>query len=86
MRRFSKSALSVYGLAVICAGVALAQTARQPRVFPGPNEPDWVVILKDRYGLSMFGDLRNPVTTTSQAVPGLFRKAGPGRRGPGAGS
>ena len=35
-------------------------------------------MLADRYGLSMFGDLLNPVVTTSQATPGLFRKAGPG--------
>jgi hypothetical protein len=37
-----------------------------------------VVILKDRYGLSMFDDLLNPVRTTAVATPGLFRKAGPG--------
>ena len=45
---------------------------------PGPNEPDWKVILSERYGLSMFGDLLNPVVTTAEATPGLFRKAGPG--------
>ncbi len=55
-----------------------AQTMVQPRVAPGPNEPDWDVVLKSRYGLSMFGDLLNPVKTTTQATPGLFRKAGPG--------
>jgi hypothetical protein len=78
MRRLSRRTLIVCGLAVVVAGVARAQSAKQPRVFPGPNEPDWVVILEDRYGLSMFGDLENPVTTTPQAVRGLFRKAGPG--------
>jgi len=26
----------------------------------------------------MFGDLRNPVKTTAEATPGLFRRAGPG--------
>ncbi len=53
-------------------------TAHQPRVSPGPGEPDWKVVLADRYGLSLFGDLRNPVITTASATPGLFRKAGPG--------
>src|SRR5438045_3410240 len=57
---------------------AQAPTPRQPKVAPGPNEPDWDVVLKTRYGLSMFGDLLNPVKTTPQATPGLFRKAGPG--------
>jgi hypothetical protein len=55
-----------------------AQTARQPKVQPGLHEPDWGAILDGRYGLSPFGDLQNPVTTTPEAVPGLFRKAGPG--------
>ena len=67
--------------AILAAGLglgALAQTAKQPKVAPGPNEPDWVVILKDRYGLSMFDDLANPVRTTPEQVAGLFRKAGPG--------
>jgi hypothetical protein len=57
---------------------ALAQTKNQPKVAPGPDEPDWEVILRDRYGLSMFGDLKNPVKTTALATPGLFRKAGSG--------
>ncbi|WP_240907293.1 hypothetical protein [Paludisphaera rhizosphaerae] len=60
------------------AGAVQGQTAAQPKIQPGPNEPDWVVVLKDRYGLSMFGDLLNPVKTTATATPGLFRKAGPG--------
>jgi hypothetical protein len=55
-----------------------AQTQKQPKVAPAPGEPDWEVILKERYGLSMFGDLKNPVTTTAEATPGLFRKAGTG--------
>src|SRR3954471_5094770 len=55
-----------------------AQTPQQPKVAPGPNEPDWDVVLEKRYGLSMFGDLLNPVKTTPEATPGLFRKAGPG--------
>lgn len=55
-----------------------AQTPRQPKVFPGPGEPDWSVVLKGRYGLDMYADLLNPVITTAEATPGLFRKAGPG--------
>ena len=55
-----------------------AQTPKQPKVAPAPNEPDWAVILKDQYGLSMFGDLLNPVETTLEATRSLFRKAGPG--------
>jgi hypothetical protein len=54
------------------------KSSRQPKVAPGPREPDWVVLLKDRYGLAMFDDLVNPVKTTVEATPGLFRKAGPG--------
>jgi hypothetical protein len=61
-------------LAVIVHG----QTSLQPKVAPGPDEPDWKVVLSERYGLSMFGDLLNPVATKAEAVPGLFRKAGPG--------
>jgi hypothetical protein len=55
-----------------------AQTPKQPKVAPGPHEPDWEVLLRDRYGLSMFDDLKNPVKTSPLATPGLFRKAGPG--------
>lgn len=50
----------------------------QPKVQPGPNEPDWVAILNTHYGLSMFGDLANPVKTRAEETPGRFRKAGPG--------
>ncbi len=66
---------------ILAMGLAVAASAQmpgQPRVAPGPNEPDWDVILRDRYGLSMFGDLANPVRTNVNQVPGLFRKAGPG--------
>jgi hypothetical protein len=55
-----------------------AQTEKQPKVAPGPGEPDWEVVLRERYNLSMFGDLLNPVKTTVEATPGLFRRAGPG--------
>ena len=37
-----------------------------------------MVVLKDGYGLSMFGDLLNPVKDSALSTPGLFRKAGPG--------
>ena len=63
---------------VLPALSAVGQTPAQPAVAPGPMEPDWVVILDTRYGLRMFEDLANPVATTVEAVPGLFRKAGPG--------
>jgi hypothetical protein len=55
-----------------------AQTPAQPKVAPAPDEPDWVVVLRDQYGLSLFGDLANPVETKPEATAGLFVKAGPG--------
>jgi hypothetical protein len=58
---------------------AHGQEANQPKVAPGPNEPNWDDVLRERYGLSMYGDLLNPVKTTAAATPGLFRKAGPGQ-------
>jgi hypothetical protein len=67
--------------AIVAAGplaICLGQTAKQPKVAPGANEPDWSAILRDRYGLSMFSDLLNPVRTTPDRTPGLFRKAGAG--------
>src|ERR1700722_7506283 len=77
MRRSLVTALAF--ILVAAAGrAAPAQTPHQPKVAPGPREPDWDVVLKTRYGLSMFGDLLNPVKTTPQATPSLFRKAGPG--------
>lgn len=68
----------VAGLTLGLAASLWAQSAKQPKVAPGPGEPDWETILRERYGLSMFGDLSNPVKTAMEAVPGLFRKAGPG--------
>jgi hypothetical protein len=65
-------------LVVLNTLVASAQTAKQPKVAPGPNEPDWVVVLDKRYGLKMFEDLLNPLKTTAQATPGLFKRAAPG--------
>lgn len=75
MRRFVATAL--LSLATLTAG-ALAQAPNQPKVQPGPNEPDWVVILREQYGLKMFEDLANPVLASVEATPGLFKKAGPG--------
>src|SRR4051812_8999939 len=75
MRRTIAIALSAFCLSGPCGW---AQTAKQPKVAPGPSEPDWDVVLSRRFGLSMFGDLKNPVRTTPEATPGLFRKAGPG--------
>ena len=60
------------------SSIASGQTPKQPKVAPGPNEPDWVVVLDQKYGLKMFDDLLNPVKTTAEATPGLFKKAGPG--------
>lgn len=65
-------------LVSLAPGFAYAQTPKQPKVAPGPNEPDWSVILDQRYGLSMFGDLLNPVVSLAELTPGLFRKAGDG--------
>lgn len=65
-------------VALTIVSSTFAQAPNQPKVQPGPNEPDWVVLLDKMYGLSMFGDLKNPVVTTPVATPGLFRKASPG--------
>jgi hypothetical protein len=75
MNRSLAIATVLVGLVAAAAG---AQTPRQPKVFPGPQEPDWIAILDAMYGLRMFDDLSNPVRTTPEATPGLFRKAGPG--------
>jgi hypothetical protein len=77
MSRFLLRLLALVAMS-LSGTAAVGQTANQPKVAPGPNEPDWDVVLKTRYGLSMFGDLLNPVKTTPQATPGLFRKEGPG--------
>jgi hypothetical protein len=65
-------------LVAILAVPSPGQEPKQPKVAPGPNEPDLTVVLDKLYGLSMFGDLVNPVKTSTDAAPGLFRKAGPG--------
>jgi hypothetical protein len=76
--KMRKSRLVVALLILGTSLCARAQTEKQPKVAPGPGEPDWAVVLRDRYGLAMFADLKNPVKTTPSAAPGLFRKAGPG--------
>lgn len=67
-------------ISVLAIGLppAWSQTQGQPKVAPGPSEPDWDVLLRDLYGLKMFDDLANPVTADPLAVPGLFVKAGEG--------
>jgi hypothetical protein len=57
---------------------AIPAAADQPRVAPGPSEPDWIAILDAFYGLRMLADLENPARAEPDAVPGLFRRAGPG--------
>ena len=60
------------------AAAAVAQTARQPKVAPGPDEPNWDVVLKEQYGLAIFEDLLNPVKDRAESTPGLFKPAGSG--------
>jgi hypothetical protein len=70
----------IVAVLLVCGGLRPlgGQEPNQPKVAPGPNEPNWEDLLRDRYGLSMYGDLLNPVKTTAAATPGLFRKAAPG--------
>lgn len=77
MKNRSRSVAALFCLSLL-AGVAPAQTPRQPKVQPGANEPDWKTILEKKYRLSMFDDLVNPVETVPEASTGLFEKAGPG--------
>lgn len=72
--------ISTLALMFVCSwlGQVHAQSPNQPKIAPGPNEPDWSVVLKTRYGLDMYADLANPVETTPEAVAGLFVKAGDG--------
>lgn len=76
--RFHRFAVTLSLILTILRLSSQAQTPQQPKVAPGPNEPDWVVLLKDRFGLEMFADLVNPVEKSAIEVPGLFRKAGDG--------
>lgn len=78
MRR-SRVGCGMAALSMLWAlGAGPEPTPSQPRVTPGPNEPDWVAILDASYGLAMFADLENPVVTRAVDVPGRFRKAGAG--------
>ena len=63
---------------VIALALLVAQTPSQPKVAPGPVEPDWPAILDAYYGLHMYDDLANPARDAVDGVPGLFRKAGLG--------
>jgi hypothetical protein len=73
--RFRAAALV---LACSLGTAAPGQSPIQPKVAPGPNEPDWVVVLRDRHGLSMVDDLLNPAREDHAEVRALFRKAAPG--------
>jgi hypothetical protein len=73
-----RSYLAALATLLLVSSAASSQTAKQPKVQPGPSEPDWIAILDAMYGLRMFDDLLNPVITTPEAVPSLFKKAGPG--------
>ncbi len=77
-RPFLMGVLALFSLVAWPTPMVHAQTKNQPKVAPGPDEPDWKVVLADRYGLSMFDDLANPVIEKAERTPGLFRKAGPG--------
>lgn len=73
-----RSRIAAVGLGTAIAAFASAQSPVQPKVAPGPNEPDWAVVLRDRYGLSMFGDLLNPARERPAEVRALFRRAADG--------
>lgn len=66
------------GILLICTTVLVGQTPNQPKVTPGPDEPNWWDVLESLYQLDMFGDLANPVTGVVEETPGLFVKAGSG--------
>lgn len=63
---------------LVLVATTQGQTPPQPKVAPGPNEPDWAVLLDKLYGLKMADDLKNPIGTPVEATFGVFRKAGPG--------
>ena len=62
--------------ASIACQVAPPKLRNSPRWPRARTSPTGKSSCSDRYGLSMFGDLKNPVKTTREATPGLFRKAG----------
>lgn len=63
----------------IFLGTATAATPNfmQPKVNPGSQEPDWVDLLKQQWGLDMDRDLRNPVIEGAASAC-MFKKAGKG--------
>lgn len=57
--------------------LCMAAQAAQPKVNPGPNEPDWRDILEQQWKLNVDRDLRNPLH--EGAVPShMFVRAGRG--------
>lgn len=74
--------LTLSALLTCFTGTLLAvdfqKSPQQPRVTPGPSEPDWMAILDALYSLRMIDDLANPVLSSVEKVPSLFRKAGEG--------
>ncbi len=70
--------LITFTLLAVLVSTSMAQSPKQPKVTPGPAEPDWVAILDAMYGLSMTHDLANPVRSSLVDAKGRFRKAGPG--------
>lgn len=74
-----RHALNTAFTTVILTSAALAAGPKfvQPKVNPGPKEPNWVDVLKQQWGLDMDRDLRNPLI--EGATPACqFKKAGKG--------
>ncbi len=70
-------ALVLLGLAVVTAS-AWGQATKQPEVTPGPNGSDWDVRSQAEVWPVHVCRLAQPMKTTKEATPGLFKKAGPG--------
>lgn len=62
-------------LVAMMAGFAVAQ---QPKVHPGPEEPDWSDLLAERWNLDMKRDLRNPLVK-NVAPAALFKRVNASR-------
>lgn len=52
----------------------MSQGVNQPKVTPGPNEPNWWDILQNLYSLDMHKDLANPVESSPESSRGVFSK------------
>lgn len=74
MKKMTNLLLVFFGVVTL----VWSQSANQPKVAPGPSEPNWWDVLEKLYQLDMFGDLSNPVSGTAVDVPGHFVKARPG--------